>query len=168
MTDSAPPEGASLPDPVARPAASRSVKFLGQLKRVRGPIAAIAGIGAILSGLVGYWTAYEKDGRGHSPRPLVFCVERLLLKSATGRCGSIVAARECLCSTAKTRHYLQAVRTVCAAVEGLCWLPGYELNRADETPPFHRLKQEHLHRFLDRGPALDVVRSRAQCMNAHL
>ena len=59
MTDSAPPEGASLPDPVARPAASRSAKFLGQLKRVRGPIAAIAGIGAILSGLVGYWTAYE-------------------------------------------------------------------------------------------------------------
>ena len=59
MTDSAPPEGASLPDPVARPAASRSAKFLGQLKRDRRPIAAIAGIGAILSGLVGYWTVYE-------------------------------------------------------------------------------------------------------------
>ena len=59
MTDSAPPESASLPDPVAKPAASRLAKFLGQLKRVRGPIAAIAGVGAILSGLVGYWTVYE-------------------------------------------------------------------------------------------------------------
>ena len=59
MTDSAPPEIASLPDPVTRPGASRLAKFVGQLKRVRGPIVAIASIGAILSGIVGYWTAYD-------------------------------------------------------------------------------------------------------------
>jgi adenylate cyclase len=59
MTDSAPPEHASSPDPVARPAASRWAKLWGQLKRFRGPIAAIAAFGAILSGLLGYWHAYE-------------------------------------------------------------------------------------------------------------
>jgi adenylate cyclase len=59
MTDSVPPEGTSLPVPVARPAASRSARFLAQLKRVRGPLVAIASVGAILSGLVGYWTVYE-------------------------------------------------------------------------------------------------------------
>jgi len=59
MSDSAPPEVASVPDPVARPAASRLAKFLAQLKRVRGPLVAMASIGAILSGLVGYWNAYD-------------------------------------------------------------------------------------------------------------
>ena len=59
MSDSTSPEVASPPASVAIPAASRLAKFLGQLKRVRGPIAAIAGLGAILSGLVGYWTVYE-------------------------------------------------------------------------------------------------------------
>ena len=59
MTDSAPPEVASPSTLVARPAASRLAKFLAQLKRFRGPIAAIASIGAILSGIVGYWTAYD-------------------------------------------------------------------------------------------------------------
>src|SRR5271169_2158406 len=59
MTDSAPPEAASPPAPAAKPAASQWARFLGQLKRFRGPIAAIAGVGAIFSGLVGYWTAYE-------------------------------------------------------------------------------------------------------------
>ena len=60
MTDSAPPNGGSPPDPVLKPAAVRWARFLGRLNRVRGPIAAVAGIGAILSGLVGYWTVYEK------------------------------------------------------------------------------------------------------------
>lgn len=59
MTDSAPPEVASPSTLVARPAASRLAKFLAQLKGFRGPIAAIASIGAILSGIVGYWTAYD-------------------------------------------------------------------------------------------------------------
>src|SRR5271167_3546278 len=59
MTDSAPPEDASPPDPVARPATSRSAKLLGQIKRFRGPIAAIAAFGAVLSGFLGYWSAYQ-------------------------------------------------------------------------------------------------------------
>ena len=59
MTDSVPPEGTSLPVPVARPAASRLARFLAQLKRVRGPLVAIASVGAILSGLLGYWSAYQ-------------------------------------------------------------------------------------------------------------
>ena len=59
MTDSAPPEDASPPDPVARPAASRWAKLWGLLKRFRGPIVAIAAFGAVLSGLLGYWRAYE-------------------------------------------------------------------------------------------------------------
>jgi adenylate cyclase len=49
----------SPPDPVARPAASRWAKLWGQLKRFRGPIAAIAAFGAVLSGLLGYWSAYQ-------------------------------------------------------------------------------------------------------------
>jgi adenylate cyclase len=59
MTDSAPPEDASPPDPVARPAATRWAKLWGQLKRFRGPIAAIAAFGAVLSGFLGYWSAYQ-------------------------------------------------------------------------------------------------------------
>src|SRR5271169_6597679 len=59
MTDSAPPEDASPPDPAAKPVASRWTKRRGQLKRFRGPIAAIAAFGAVLSGLLGYWSAYQ-------------------------------------------------------------------------------------------------------------
>jgi hypothetical protein len=59
MTDSAPLEDASPPAPAAKPVASRWAKLWGQLKRFRGPIAAIAAFGAILSGLLGYWHAYE-------------------------------------------------------------------------------------------------------------
>ena len=59
MTDSAPPEDASPHDSVARTAASRWVRLWGQLKRFRGPIAAIAAFGAVLSGLLGYWSAYQ-------------------------------------------------------------------------------------------------------------
>ena len=59
MTDSAPPEDTSPPDLVARPGVSRWAKLWGQLKRFRGPIAAIAAFGAVLSGLLGYWSAYQ-------------------------------------------------------------------------------------------------------------
>jgi adenylate cyclase len=59
MTDSAPPEDASPPAPVARPAIGRWAKLWGLLKRFRGPIVAIAAFGAVLSGLLGYWRAYE-------------------------------------------------------------------------------------------------------------
>jgi adenylate cyclase len=59
MTDSAPPEVASPPAPAVRPTASRWAKLWGQLKRFRGPIAAIAAFGAVLSGFLGYWSAYQ-------------------------------------------------------------------------------------------------------------
>ena len=59
MTDSAPPEDASPPEQVAAPAASRRAKLWGQLKRFRGPIAAVAAFGAVLSGFLGYWSAYQ-------------------------------------------------------------------------------------------------------------
>src|ERR1022692_158339 len=59
MTDSVPPEDPSPPALAARPTASRWAKLWGQLKRFRGPIAAIAAFGAVLSGLLGYWSAYQ-------------------------------------------------------------------------------------------------------------
>ncbi len=59
MTDSAPPEDTSVRDPIAKLAASRRAKLWGQLKRFRGPIAAIAAFGAVLSGFLGYWSAYQ-------------------------------------------------------------------------------------------------------------
>src|SRR5271155_2304753 len=69
MTDSSPPEDASPPDPVARPAASRWAKLWGQLKRFRGPIAAIAAFGAVLSGFLGYWSAYQAVQMVVVPQP---------------------------------------------------------------------------------------------------
>ena len=69
MTDSAPPEDASPPDPVAKPAASRWAKLWGQLKRFRGPIAAIAAFGAVLSGFLGYWSAYQTVEKVVVPKP---------------------------------------------------------------------------------------------------
>jgi adenylate cyclase len=84
MTESAPQEDASPPGPVAKTAASRWAKLWGQLKRFRWPIAVaavvvlalvalalvqlptvwqtivtIAGVGAVLSGLAGYWNTYH-------------------------------------------------------------------------------------------------------------
>jgi adenylate cyclase len=89
MTDSAPPEDVSPPDQVAKPAASRWAKFWGQFKRFRWPIAVaavvvlaivalalfqlptvwqtivtIASVGAVLSGLAGYWTTYHAVKKG--------------------------------------------------------------------------------------------------------
>jgi len=59
MAESAPREDASPPDRVVKPAANRWGKLGGRLKRFRGPIAAIAAFGAILSGFLGYWSAYQ-------------------------------------------------------------------------------------------------------------
>ena len=69
MTDSAPPEDASPPAPAATPAASRWAKLWGQLKRFRGPIAAIAAFGAVLSGFLGYWSAYQTVQKVVVPKP---------------------------------------------------------------------------------------------------
>ena len=43
----------------AAPAESRESRLFARLKRLRGPIAAIAAVGAVLGGLVGYWNAYR-------------------------------------------------------------------------------------------------------------
>src|ERR1022692_3354923 len=84
MTDSAPPEDASPPDHAARPTASRWATLWGLLKRFRWPaavaavvvlaflalalvqlptiwqaIVTIASVGAVLSGLAGYWSTYH-------------------------------------------------------------------------------------------------------------
>src|SRR5512147_2306923 len=69
MAESARREDASPPDPVIKPAASRWAKFGGQLKRFRGPIAAVAAFGAVLSGLLGYWSAYQTVEKVVAPRP---------------------------------------------------------------------------------------------------
>jgi TolB-like protein/tetratricopeptide (TPR) repeat protein len=42
-----------------RAVAGRWAKLWGQLQRFRGPIAAIAAFGAVLSGFLGYWSAYQ-------------------------------------------------------------------------------------------------------------
>ena len=54
---------------------------------------------------------------------------------------------------AKTKHF-RAVRNVSAVVEVLCWVPGYEVNRAAEMPPFHRLKQGNYMVFWNAAPRL--------------
>jgi len=59
MDESAPPGEPPRPSPVVKAAANRWAKLGAQLKRFRGPIAAIAAFGAILSGLLGYWSAYQ-------------------------------------------------------------------------------------------------------------
>lgn len=43
----------------AKPAESAHSRLLARLKRLRGPIVAIAAVGAVLSGLVGYWNTYR-------------------------------------------------------------------------------------------------------------
>jgi len=68
MNESAPPEEASPANRIAAPAADRWAKLWGKVKRFRGPIAAVASIGAILGGLVGYWRAYETVQSVVTPR----------------------------------------------------------------------------------------------------
>jgi len=68
MAESAPRGGASPPDPVGETAANRWAKLPAHLKRFRGPIAAIAAFGAILSGLLGYWSAYQTVEKVVAPK----------------------------------------------------------------------------------------------------
>lgn len=58
MAEPAPQGDASPADPAAK-TANRWAKLAAQFKRFRGPTAAIAAFGAILSGLLGYWSAYQ-------------------------------------------------------------------------------------------------------------
>jgi adenylate cyclase len=46
-------------DAVAGPGIGWRMRLLEQLKRFKGPVIAIASVGAVLSGLVGYWNVYR-------------------------------------------------------------------------------------------------------------
>lgn len=59
MTDSTPPTAASKPDPAKNHGAGSSTPLFGKFTRVKGIIVALAGGGAVLSGLLGYWTTYQ-------------------------------------------------------------------------------------------------------------
>lgn len=59
MTDSTTKTTASQIDPATNPGTSRFAQWLEKLKHVKGAIVALAGGGAVLSGLVGYWTTYQ-------------------------------------------------------------------------------------------------------------
>jgi len=56
---------ASSPDEPARdivvalPAPTRFARLIARLKTLKGAIVAIAGVGAVLGGLAGYWNAYQ-------------------------------------------------------------------------------------------------------------
>lgn len=67
IVEAAPPT-AAVPTPPSRWAA-----LLQRLSRLKGPIAAIAGVGAIISGLLGYYTAY-KTVTGGSVAPVATAV----------------------------------------------------------------------------------------------
>jgi adenylate cyclase len=89
MTGLTPPEEARFPDPVARPAARRWAKPWARIKRFRGLVAGavvvvlallvlafvqlptvwqaivtVASVGAVLSGLAGYWNTYHAVKKG--------------------------------------------------------------------------------------------------------
>jgi TolB-like protein/Tfp pilus assembly protein PilF len=58
----------------AAPAESRESRLFARLKRLRGPIAAIAAVGAILGGFVGYWNAYRTVRDGVAPATVTSAV----------------------------------------------------------------------------------------------
>jgi adenylate cyclase len=59
MTDPTAPTAASQPDPVTGPGAGKFGKLFGRFKHIKGIIVAVAGVGAVLSGLAGYWTTFQ-------------------------------------------------------------------------------------------------------------
>jgi adenylate cyclase len=52
-----PDAGSATPNP--RPAGTWASRIGAKVKRLQGPLAAIAAVGALLGGLVGYWNAYR-------------------------------------------------------------------------------------------------------------
>jgi adenylate cyclase len=65
MSEEGKPEASSQTQPQAQtetsaaPGASKRSRLVAKLKRLRGPIVAIAAVGAVLSGFVGYWNTYR-------------------------------------------------------------------------------------------------------------
>jgi len=79
MAGSAPPEEAPRPNPVVKTVANRWAKLAAQLKGFRGPIVAMATFGAILSGFLGYWSAYQTVEKIVVPKPSTTASEPPLL-----------------------------------------------------------------------------------------
>ena len=80
-------EGGGVAGGLERPVAG----LVGRLRRLRGPIVAIAAVGAVLSGLVGYWNAYRTVRDGVVPPslqpthvPLAYSVAVMPFTAATG------------------------------------------------------------------------------------
>ena len=53
------PEGATRDPVVVAPAPSRFDRVIARLKTLKGAVVALAGVGAVMGGLVGYWNAYQ-------------------------------------------------------------------------------------------------------------
>jgi hypothetical protein len=51
------PEGATRDPVVVAPAPSRFDRVIARLKTLKGAFVALAGVGAVMGGLVGYWNA---------------------------------------------------------------------------------------------------------------
>jgi hypothetical protein len=51
------PEGATRDPVVVAPAPSRFDRVIARLKTLKGAVVALAGVGAVMGGLVGYWNA---------------------------------------------------------------------------------------------------------------
>ena len=59
MSEASDREASLQAQPTASPAEPVHFRLLARLKHLRGPIVAIAAGGAVLSGMVGYWTTYR-------------------------------------------------------------------------------------------------------------
>ena len=49
-------------------------RLLERIKRLKGPIMAVAGLGAVLSGFIGYWTTYQTVKKAAAPQRIVASV----------------------------------------------------------------------------------------------
>ena len=67
MNKASEPEAPSEAPTKMNPAASGLSRWLDRLKRLKGPIVAIAAVGAVFGGLVGYWNAYRAVHEGIVP-----------------------------------------------------------------------------------------------------
>jgi TolB-like protein/cytochrome c-type biogenesis protein CcmH/NrfG len=82
------PEHEAAARPAARPTQAGQLKpLLGKLKHLKGAVAAIAGVGAILSGFVGWYTTYKTVAGAHAtpaaaPAPAIHPLSILVLPFA--------------------------------------------------------------------------------------
>jgi adenylate cyclase len=67
MSEVTEPEAPSPPQRKARQAAPRWFRLLDTAKRLKRPIVAVAAVGAVLSGLLGYWSSYRAVHEAFAP-----------------------------------------------------------------------------------------------------